>query len=274
MSTIEGHNREVRKRLKALSSKFDELYEAKVQEFDSSFSGNLSWLQEVTKAVQENADGYKFGLPPQKKFKVSADSASPKSGHSSIRLPKNFELFQSFNVEQVPSKRPLNGSIVFRSLNNDMNWVAALASTPRVAPKTPGRRMKLASNQFNQPTIRGQTPIKVGHTPHNAGTIAQPINLSSVAQAPGTPSKALFDAFTPIRDTAKRPAMPRRPIGSPYQEAGASRRVAASETRPAPVSRLAKEQEVNEDVKKKPKRKMESTSTATTQKSIRSSIRL
>ena len=209
-----------------------------------------------------------MGLPSQKKFKVtgSGDATPSKANHSTIRLPKNFELFQAFNMDRDgPNKKKMdqNGSILFRSYN-DLAWVAAAMGTPNMAAgKTPGRRNRLASNLFHKPSLRGPTPLKLPELSQTA---------APTPAAPGTPSKALFDAFTPIRDTSAkptRPALVRRPLGSPYQEPN-SRRVPASETRPAPLSRLGKEQEIAEDEKAKPKRKMASTA----QKKLRTSVRL
>jgi len=57
MSTRDGHNREVRKRLKTLSSKFNQLYEEKVKEFDYTYSGAISWLKGISKAIESNLEG-------------------------------------------------------------------------------------------------------------------------------------------------------------------------------------------------------------------------
>lgn len=63
MTTREDYNRGVRKRLKMLSAKFGELYEAKVQEFDSAFSGSVSWLQGIVQTVTTESDLDRYEFP-------------------------------------------------------------------------------------------------------------------------------------------------------------------------------------------------------------------
>lgn len=62
MSTRDAHNQLVRKQLKDLSSKFEQLYEDKRKEFDTCYSEALAWLHAIPETIGNELNRYKLGL--------------------------------------------------------------------------------------------------------------------------------------------------------------------------------------------------------------------